>query len=334
MTTRKKAAFTLALLTLALLAAEGVAQLVAFRPAVTEFRARRGLEGNRVHYGPDSFCGYRLTKGPLVNSLGFQGPEPGPKTKPRVAWLGGSTSTGYPQLDEPGWPTLAFREIAEVEFLNAGTCGYTSMESVTSLATRLASWRPDVVFVFDGYNDVSVACSPGFRHDYSHVRRGTDCRPLWIDSLPAATWSSQLAVRLGSAFEKFELEARARRGEGSAPWVGGTFDPRGAETFAANLELLRRLAQGRLVVVTQTYNRPGVAQGSGQQIGLAAMNETARRFALESGVTLVDADATPPPWSDFTDACHLVNGDARQRYATRMLPLIRAALEPQERKKS
>ncbi len=57
-----------------------------------------------------------------TNSLGFRGPEVGPKAKPRVLALGGSVSMGWGVDEEDSWPALVTRDLG-IEVLNVGIPG-------------------------------------------------------------------------------------------------------------------------------------------------------------------------------------------------------------------
>lgn len=57
-----------------------------------------------------------------TNSLGFRGPEIGPKTAPRVLALGGSVSMGWGLPEEDTWTALVTRDL-DIEVLNVGIPG-------------------------------------------------------------------------------------------------------------------------------------------------------------------------------------------------------------------
>jgi lysophospholipase L1-like esterase len=95
---------------------------------------------------------------PLVNSLGFFGPEPvapKPRGTLRVVYLGDSCSQqGYPNA----WPELATRVLAArgnraVDEINLALSGYSSHQGRVLAERYLARFEPDLVAVYFGWND-------------------------------------------------------------------------------------------------------------------------------------------------------------------------------------
>jgi lysophospholipase L1-like esterase len=119
-----------------------------------------------------------------VNSLGFRGAEMDAEKPPRtfrVACLGGSTTWGVGATTTAGtWPAQLQRMLQErlppgspydrVEAINAGTSGYTLMESFVNFKMRVAPLEPDLVVVYHAVNDARVIGIKGFKPDYTHVR--------------------------------------------------------------------------------------------------------------------------------------------------------------------
>ena len=115
-----------------------------------------------------------------INAQGLRGPERDAARTPgswRVVCVGGSTTFGAGIVgDENTWPARleerlsAARPDLRVEVLNAGVPGYTTAENVIYLSLRLLDLEPDLVVLYEGYNDFKPNRHPGFVSDYSHWR--------------------------------------------------------------------------------------------------------------------------------------------------------------------
>lgn len=98
-----------------------------------------------------------------VNSAGFRGPEwPSPQKQMneiRVAVLGGS-AVFYGLTDERTMPAFLSGALARrldgaaVTALNGGIISANSTQELALLRSRLVDLRPDVIVVYDGFNDI------------------------------------------------------------------------------------------------------------------------------------------------------------------------------------
>jgi lysophospholipase L1-like esterase len=122
----------------------------------------------------DDLRGYRLRPNQRagavsINERGFRGgPMPDAKApgERRVIVLGGSTAYGY-LLDETEkvFPAVLERRLAaapppgaaSVSVWNCGVVGYDSAQELALLAHDLAHAAPDLVILFDGWNDLHVS---------------------------------------------------------------------------------------------------------------------------------------------------------------------------------
>ena len=144
-----------------------------------------------------------------INALGLRGPE---RTieKPAATWrvicVGGSTTFGAGILgDENTYPARLEERLARalpdrhVEVWNAGVPGYTTAENVIYLGLRLIDFHPDLIVIYDGYNDFKPNRYPGFVSDYSHWRdREVVPRRALLDHLRFYVKMRALAARLTS----------------------------------------------------------------------------------------------------------------------------------------
>jgi hypothetical protein len=116
--------------------------------------------GLRVPVVGRSFGGIR------INSLGFRSPEisrPKPASTVRLAFLGSSTTySAEVSSNEKTWPHLVTealqRHWPEVTFdyiNNAGVPGYSVQHTLRNLEHRVAPLEPDVVVIYEGFNDLS-----------------------------------------------------------------------------------------------------------------------------------------------------------------------------------
>ncbi len=74
----------------------------------------------------------------------------------KIAVLGGSTTdaTMYPFKS---WPLLLYEELGEknITIYNGGVCSYTSGQELIKLFRDMLQLKPDMVIVYDGYNDLA-----------------------------------------------------------------------------------------------------------------------------------------------------------------------------------
>ncbi|HEX9653969.1 MAG TPA: SGNH/GDSL hydrolase family protein, partial [bacterium] len=97
------------------------------------------------------------------NSLGFRGEEiviPKPADQFRIVCLGGSTTYtsgvedyrhSYPELLEQ---EILQRGFANVDVINAGVPGWTSLECLINFQLRLLDLAPDMVIFYEAINDI------------------------------------------------------------------------------------------------------------------------------------------------------------------------------------
>ena len=121
----------------------------------------------------NSYAGYEpITRDESVNnnSYGFRGPEIS-KEKPdntyRIFTVGGSTTHGIMLVsDNETWPAHLQKKFDEkdfgydVEVINAGTGGHTSISESKLVKDKLIDFSPDLIVVFDGVNDSAWVANP------------------------------------------------------------------------------------------------------------------------------------------------------------------------------
>jgi hypothetical protein len=136
---------------------------------------------------PDSefsiFGGSRVVK---TDSHGFRSPEPGASKGDetiRIAFLGGSaTFNTEAPANEDTFPVQVGELLRQaypsrrIEILNAAAAGYTTMESLTTLVTRVLPLEPEVVVVYHAINDATLRTGNGYRPDYWRAPKPTRTR--------------------------------------------------------------------------------------------------------------------------------------------------------------
>jgi len=132
----------------------------------------RSLKPDSVlHYGKRELA---------INSSGFRGKEvPLEKSKGilRIACLGGSTTFGF-AADDGGstYPSILQNLLIEkygknIEVINAGVPGWMTTESLINFELRLLDYDPDIILLYNAFNDIVVNRWPDFQNDYRHFTK-------------------------------------------------------------------------------------------------------------------------------------------------------------------
>lgn len=240
-------------------------------------------------------------------------PVPKPAGTYRVLCEGGSTTFDLLAADDAGtWPArlgTLLRPGADV--VNGGFPGWTSLESLVSLATRDIDLGPDLVVVFSGVNDLQPAGHVPFAPDYSQGH---------AEILPRVTGVAPVPVRFVSRLVFVEwlrgrLKPRAEpvTAEGYAPsyaWSGGPkrddIPPEAVAVYERNLRSTIAVAASRgartLLVAQMARLRagreasdrawlegwtPGLTP-AGYLAGLARYNAVARKLGDEGIALFLD----------------------------------------------
>ena len=268
-----------------------------------------------------------------INSLGMRGPER-TASKPagtlRIICVGGSTTFGAGiQGDEKTYPARleAFlreaRPEVAVEVWNAGVPGYTTAENVVYLSLRLIDFRPDIVVLYEGYNDFKPNRHPGFVPDYSHWRdRAVAPQRSSLDRLRLYTKMRGLAAR-------WLLDPRAEVRDPKSGKSLRRFDTvgeGGIEAFRRNLRtMIAVAARAGARTVLATYPHPCTEENlearpdlfvylpeyvptltfAGVRDAFDRYNAVIREVAASEGATLADAAREIPADPNlFVDHVH------------------------------
>ncbi|HEV2863510.1 MAG TPA: hypothetical protein VGX48_21025 [Pyrinomonadaceae bacterium] len=205
-----------------------------------------------------------LTYGPLdphlpareevTNELSFRGPVP-PAEKGdeyRVIMLGGSTVWGGFPLSRSiaGRLEALFHQEGRrnVRVYNWGVPGFVSGQELSLLAHTVSDYRPDLVIVYDGSNDIYSPYSsdprPGNPYDWQTQDDPGELHDVTLTKLAAR---SSLLTLAFSRFTNNRLDPRRSEGEALRPGAGyGSEDwrQRIASVYAGNQRKMCAFARG------------------------------------------------------------------------------------------
>jgi lysophospholipase L1-like esterase len=183
----------------------------------------------------------------------------------RVFVLGGSTVMGqasqWPSLNIVGMLRKAVRERGltgpdgkNVEFINGGVDGYTSTQEYLYFVSDLLRFKPDLVIVYDGWNDIDLN-----EFGVPPFRTGGEIK---ITQRAQQSYSITGSLHLLASNLKYSLtEGNLKIGMIELPWraIGkltgpivlfppGNIDPRSIEYYRNNHQAFLRLADDQLSV--------------------------------------------------------------------------------------
>lgn len=266
-----------------------------------------------------------------TNALGFRGPEvaqPKPPGRVRIVVLGGSVAWGLGATADDR--TVAGRLEAhlrqqrpglDVEVVNAGQVGFVSGQELILYHRLVAGLSPDLVLLFDGYNDVEADISNPVS---DWPQNAAQLKTRYEDFLRSGRLGADLARALRQS-RLLDLGARflaARRGAPSGPWTPAVPPEATAASYVRNAAALSRLAAPvpvwiALQPVLATIRKPLASEeqhmlaekerligGYGPRVRSAyrAMEDGARKAGLPV-ISLDDALGTTPVLL-FADECH------------------------------
>ncbi|MGZ5474938.1 MAG: SGNH/GDSL hydrolase family protein [Thermoanaerobaculia bacterium] len=282
------------------------------------------------------------------NSRGHRGGEtamPKPPGRFRVICLGGSTTFDLRAADDAStWPSLLAAKLgSRFDVVNAGFAGWTTVESLSSLALREIDLAPDLIIVFAGLNDLQPGSHRPLARDY--VRGHADVLPQVLGVDP-------VHIRFASRFLFIEwlldqiAPGRDDR-EGYSPawgWNGGKRDrhvsQESVDVFRRNLRSIiavGRSAGADVLVVAQgvrlRQNQPGDRAyveswipgltSDGIVDSLRIYNTAASEVARAQGVRFLDPfESGAFSDADFADPYHFSRSGSG-RFAASLEPLVR-----------
>jgi len=277
------------------------------------------------------------------NSQGFRGAEIPPKSgRLRVAAVGGSTTYGAGVTDGREWPVRLGELLGpRYEVLNFGILGHTTVEHLALVSLVVPEYRPDLLVVHAGFNDLRNMHVRGLAADYSDYHAPSLyasfnlCQTNPVQRFAAGKVAVWLLQRAGLYPDC--ASNRARPQADHSPEA----EARALGLYRRNLETLVAVAasQGlRPVFVPQLLVRESVA---GERLRwwiphvdddelvehLARYNAVTEEVAARHRLRFA-REVLQHPWTkeDFADASHL-NADASLRFAEIMRGVIESLKE-------
>ncbi len=291
-----------------------------------------------------------------INSLGFRGPERSASKTPgtfRIICVGGSTTFGAGiRGDDRTYPAFLERRLEEawperrVEVWNAGVPGYTTAENAIYISLRLVDFSPDLIVLYEGYNDFKPNRYPAFRSDYAHWRdRARVPRRSPLESL-------RLYARLHDLAQRWLVDPAAEvrdPASGEKLRRHDSVGEAGLAVFERNLRSMVAVSRaGGAAVALATYAHPCTAENlerrpdlfvylpryqpnltfAGVQDAFRRYNDAIRKVARSEGAVLADAEIEiPPDPALFVDHVHF-NARGAELFAGVVAQAIREGLPP------
>jgi len=242
----------------------------------------------------------------------------------RILILGGSTSIHYPphlqRILQKGHPQT------KIEIVNGAQGEYTTKHSLINFVTYFQDWRPDVVIVMHGINDLvrsfpdpKYAIGPyndRYTHYYGRTYYAANPPTLEGQIWKFLTWSwfrvfrereedYPLGAYVSRKMHKRHLEqiVRYAKFNGAIPVVVSQ-----ASLYKKNnsKEERRILIFGRTMALTKrSYWDQSYPSNESLRRAMKAVNQTSREIALNGSALFVDgAEKVPRDVQHFVDDCH------------------------------
>lgn len=250
---------------------------------------------------PDSefriFGGSRVVR---TDSRGFRSPEPDAvkgQGAIRIAFLGGSTTFNNEAPANGDTFPIQVGKILEqacpsrkIEVLNGAAAGYTTMESLTTLATRLLPLEPDIVVVYHGVNDAALRTGDQYREDY------------WRPPKPVRTRFDTALYRhsLFFRFLNYKWITRPHSNRPAVEQLRANLERHPPDGFERNLRSIVGVAKAHgieVVLCTFAYCPLEREDSDAWAVLFEAVdqhNEIVRKIATETNVHLLDVAAEMP----------------------------------------
>jgi lysophospholipase L1-like esterase len=196
-----------------------------------------------------------------VTPAGFRGSGPEQKGSRKLAFLvGGSAAFGHGASSDQTTICGYLNEIqGEYYFVNAGVPGWNSTQEFYRVAIQLLEYKPDVIVVYDGYNDVGINYK--YHQDKMQFPPGTpdsyDDLAHEVDDIRARSQAPLIRVNFSRLYNLTFPRVRTRLSQALGQNNAGTkrvealrpIDPETVDHDAAsylwNVENMTRLASAR-----------------------------------------------------------------------------------------
>jgi lysophospholipase L1-like esterase len=244
------------------------------------------------------------------NSFGFRGPET-TWNKPDGVWrvfcMGGSSTYGLgPTSDETNWTARleahlnAANPPKRVEVINGGCQGWSTHESLINLSIRGVNLQPDLVLVYQTFNDMRCALYPGVKRDNTHwravwpVERPNALVDALENSYAFLAWR-RYGTNWWETYANLSAWAIVDVGKYKDNFAQPTDIPRGMANYQRNLVTIIALAHahGAEVLLTPECMRMSdfdlFSSGPQQRAAFEEISGIVERVASERSVPFCDA---------------------------------------------
>jgi lysophospholipase L1-like esterase len=265
------------------------------------------------------------------NSRGFRGAEFAQKSERlRVAAVGGSTTYGANVTDGREWPARLGELLGpRYEVLNFGILGHSTVEHINLVALVVPEYRPDILVVHAGFNDLRNMHVRGLASDYSDYHAPTLYASFNLcQTNPVQKFAAGKVLVWGLQRAGLYPDCASNRPPPRAD-ASPEAEERALNLYRRNLETLVAVAatQGlKPIFVPQILVRENVAGDrlrwwiphvDDEQLVeyLARYNAVTEEVAARHQLYFA-REVLQHPWAkqDFADASHL-NADASQKFA-------------------
>lgn len=226
----------------------------------------------------------------------------------------------------------------KIQVINAGYERYTSQHSLILYETKISDFNPDLIVVWQGFNDLYYSCMSDFipikkyRNDYSHFYEV-------LTNVTNSYFNYDLKLisveRLKKAFfENFYADIRKNfiKTEPKMEYVEMDSFP-SLNAYIRNVNYMIKLAKAdnvkiilgnqpnnylddpKAYVLAQFYCKKGTINVSLKSIRTAMnkFNESSRKIALEQNIPFIDIESrVPKTWEYFTDDVHYTDKGSKR----------------------
>ncbi len=268
------------------------------------------------------------------NSLGYRSPERPLSKAPgtfRIVCEGGSTTFDtQADTDEATWPWRLEEMLSEseaesdsnIEVWNAGFPTWTSLENLISLLIRDVDLQPDLVILYQAYNDLQPGAHTPFDREYVEGHAEYSRLALGL-SLSKPSWINRSVMI--EALRKRMLPPRP-----TSPALASGLEMLGAEIFRRNIHNLIAIAHAngaKVLLVTQpirirkkhlVQDRQFIEEwlhlkAEAAPAALKKYNDILRGLAQSENAMLLDVQQDISfRDEDFWDAVHFASGGSRK----------------------
>lgn len=271
---------------------------------IYEFHPFTGLIFRRSSRFEGGYPGQTVRPIQVVDQYGFLGKDQGPSLikaddEYRIATIGASTTANVHLPYDQNWPGRLGALLQQalpghtIRVIDAGVPGFDTAQSVANLALRVMPFHPDVVIIYQAYNDLkAVRADRPFLPDYSQIHR----RPFGYHDKPPfyVRWldRSMFYVRMRNRYRTMAQVSVYRKSLTDNSRVN-TVPEAAARAFEQHVRILVAIARsgGAKVVLSSfaTLHDPALASAgkhTNRQLSQLQQDELEKLLQFTSGLTV------------------------------------------------